>query len=314
MYRKWINEKKVRDLSWVSGRNSFAIEMSEKPIQKVLDKYVYLSPSDTAFLLSGIQKLHGNIFKGIGLELGAGVAIFSAVISKMLHNKKMYAIELVPDIVKKIQPKVFKRYGNSNKAISVLGSFDDIKLKDNSVDFIIEYDSLHHSFNLLITLKEANRVLKSGGVIIAIDRVQPNSLNKNLKNRLLNNKYSKEWLQSNHYETNQELTRSMNGEHEIRDCEWRKAFKMAGFKNVSITHFTRPNFKFFAYSFLAIIPDFIKKRTRYRILSAHPFYRVFESFFIRRPSPEQIGKYIGYLSSMKNKKIMSKNIIYAVKK
>ena len=39
-----------------------------------------------------------------------------------------------------------------NKVISVLGSFDNIELAKSSVDFLVAWDSLHHSSNILKTL------------------------------------------------------------------------------------------------------------------------------------------------------------------
>lgn len=52
----------------------------------------------------------------------------------------------------------------------MVGNFDDIKLENESVDFIIEFDSLHHSFNLDKTIRESARILKPGAKLLAIDR------------------------------------------------------------------------------------------------------------------------------------------------
>lgn len=311
---EWIQKNKVESLSWVSGRNKFADECDFLSVDEILKKYVYLSSKDVEVLIEIVKKLHGNVFKGIGLELGAGVGIFSALLSNGKLVDKVYALEIVPNLVAKIQKRVFKKYGKQNKLISTLGSFDDVRLEDNSCDFIFEYDSLHHSFDLNITLKEAYRVLKPGGVIIALDRVQSNLMNESLKSRLLKYQYTKEWLKENKYDENVFLSREMNGEHEIRENEWINYFEKSGFSSVSITHMVRPSPKLFFYSIITLLPDFIKRKTRYTRLSSYTFPNIITSLFRREPNKKNIGKFISCLNSIEANSVMIKSCIFAIKK
>lgn len=310
---EWIKKTDVENLSWVAGRNKFADECCDFPVDEILKRYVYLSAKDVAQLIRIVEDFHGDIFKGVGVELGAGVGIFSAIVSQIKSVDKIYALELVPNIVKKIQKRVFKKYGNPAKLVSTLGSFDDIKLKTSSCDFIIEYDSLHHSFDLQKTLNEAYRILKPGGVLIAIDRVQSNMMGDHLKKRLLEYEYSEDWLIENNYDASIRLTREMNGEHEIRENEWIESFEKAGFCSVKVTKMVRPSFKLYLYSVLTMIPDLIKKRTRYSRLSSYPFTKIIPTIFIKNSKKENIGKFVGCLDVISCKSVMVKSLIFAVK-
>jgi ubiquinone/menaquinone biosynthesis C-methylase UbiE len=316
MQENWINPSDVENLDWVIGRNRLAENCSNMDIEEVLKKYlaiVYLSPKDVEHILTVIKKIHGNIFCGVGLELGAGVAIFASILSKEKLVEKVYGVELVPNVVRLIQPRVAKKYGDINKFIPTLGSFDEIRLGNESCNFIVEYDSFHHSFDLEKTLREAYRVLKPGGVVVAIDRIQHDGMCDDLKNRLLNYKYDEKWLVENNYSKDSNLTREMNGEHEIRESEWVEAFKVTGFSEVSVTFMARPSLKLYMYSLISMMPDFIKKKTRYKILSAHPFYKTINSFFIRQPKEGCPGGFIGCLGGIESRSVMVKGLIVARK-
>ena len=57
-----------------------------------------------------------------------------------------------------IKKKVLnKRY---DKVVSVIGSFDELNLKNDSIDFCIAWDAMHHSRDLIKTLKEAKSIKK----------------------------------------------------------------------------------------------------------------------------------------------------------
>ena len=78
---------------------------------------------------------------------------------------------MVEDIIPKLTNYFLRN--ESSKIIPVLGSFDRIKLPNNSVSYIFEYDSFHHSFDLSRTFEESYRVLEKNGTLVLItDAIQ----------------------------------------------------------------------------------------------------------------------------------------------
>lgn len=113
--------------------------------------------------------------------------------------------------------------------ISVVGDFDNLELDNNSIDFAVSWDSMHHSTHPIKTLKECKRVLKENGILIIVDRAHNNSTPDSEIERMLNIRYDEEFLIKNHRSKDMILTRRENGEHEHRFFEWRRFFHEAGF-------------------------------------------------------------------------------------
>jgi len=217
----------------VSNRDRFAEAFATKSVDEILKGYVGKSAEgmdtffDEAFLAIGNANLHG-----VGLELGAGVSIFSTYITRRFPKSEyIYAVEVVPKVVKVLQPKIIQALcsDDSKRILSVLGSFDDMEISDSSVDFCFEYASLHHSDDLLVTLLETSRVLKTGAPLIMIDRIHHNGVTDAQREFMLDVKYSSEWLAANGYDLGP-LNRRQNGEHEICRKEWVAKLEKAGFK------------------------------------------------------------------------------------
>lgn len=170
-------------------------------------------------------------FKGTGLEVGSGTATFSAMVCREYSDvDRIYAVEVVPNIAKLIQPVVAKHLAGeaAGKLIGVVGSFDDIRMEPASCDFCIELGALHHSDNLPVTLGEISRTLKPGGYLLMLDRAHNNRLTDSQIELMLNNEYSKDWKRKNGYPPDP-LTRRQNGEHEIRLKEWTTFLNDSGF-------------------------------------------------------------------------------------
>ena len=92
---------------------------------------------------------------------------------------------------------------------------------------------MHHSKNLIHTLKECKRVLKENGFFIIIDRAHNNSTPDSEIKRMLNIQYDEEFLTKYYRSKDKILTRKENGENEYRFFEWEKNFKIAGFELIS---------------------------------------------------------------------------------
>lgn len=270
----WLEDKKVNNLSWVSGRNSFAVHFSKTSTDNIVQNHIYMPMKDMENILNRVLKYTdtNKYIRGTGLELGAGIAALSALFSRNKYVKEIYAVELVPKITKLLQPKVIEKYGDPNKVIPVVGSFDDIKLPDHSVDFIIEYDSLHHSFNLSSTIEESYRVLRRNGILLALDRAHYQGSDPRVMGNAMNVVYSKEFLKKNGYPEDMHLTRKDNGEHEIYENEYIRDFYAAGFTNVKRYRFLKVTLRQLAYSVITMIPFRFRKNTRFKNISCYPFY------------------------------------------
>ena len=214
-----------------TGNQLVAKVASEKGFSAIIDEYVYIHPENVEKTFNIIPN-SSEFIHGIGIDLGGGVGCISSTLAKRENVEKIYCVELVEEAVTMCQPIVKKEIlkENDNKVISVVGDFDYLDLENNSIDFAVSWDSMHHSMDLINTLKECKRVLKKNGVFIIVDRAHNNSTPDSEIERMLNIVYDEKFLTKFYRPKDMILTRRENGEHEHRFFEWDKFFDGSGFK------------------------------------------------------------------------------------
>lgn len=180
-----------------------------------------------------VKKILGNDLYGTILEIGAGNGILTCQMAKIKGVNRIYALDYSRNCVEKLMPYVIKKFNLSeneqNLIFPVIGSFNDIKLPDNSVDFVIAWISLHHSEDRERTLKEIYRVLKVNGYLIALEKAHPNTYTNRMLNKELNKGYDFSLL--NGYDPSKKYTRRMNSEHTPILAEWEYLLAKCGFNN-----------------------------------------------------------------------------------
>jgi len=232
-YLRWKINLDINNEEYI-GNELLAKKLSQKGYDALINDYVYIYPEDVVKTFQLIP-LAWEAIKGVGVDLGAGVGCVSATLSLKDDVKKIYSVEVVENVVKLCQPIVIKKIlkEKTNKVISVVGDFDNLQLKDNSIDFAVSWFSMHHSNDPVKTFRECRRVLKKGGRFIFIDKIHNNSTPDSEIERMLNIVYSKEFLKKNFRPLDTVLTRRENGEHEYRFSDWEKFIENAGFKLTS---------------------------------------------------------------------------------
>ena len=206
-------------------------EAARKGYRALIDEYVYI---DTAEVIRLFSLVPGVIetFHGVGADLGGGVGCISASIASLPSVDGIYCIEIVESAAKLAHPVVCGAIlgERRHKVTSVIGDFDRLEIPDASLDFAVAWDSMHHSFDPLRTLGECRRALKSGGSLVIVDRGHNNSTADEEIERMLNIKYSREWLIKNYRDPDVPFSRREYGEHEYRWREWESFFDQAGFR------------------------------------------------------------------------------------
>ena len=207
-----------------------AKEASSKGFSAIIDEYVYINSENVEKTFNIIPK-SSELIHGTGIDLGGGIGCISSTLAKRNAVGKIYCVELVEDAVKLchtiVKQEILKE--EKHKVISVIGDYDNLELEDNSIDFAVSWDSMHHSIDPIKTFKECKRVLKKNGVFIIVDRAHNNSTPDSEIERMLNITYDQEFLAKNYRPKDTILTRRQNGEHEYRFFEWKKFFKESGF-------------------------------------------------------------------------------------
>jgi len=111
----------------------------------------------------------GLEFRGRILEIGAGGAWLSAEISKLPRVVEIIAIDTSAAQLKELAPKVFKvTKANAGKITRMPGDYHLLDFPKNHFDFVLSSAVLHHASNIVQVLREAKRVLKPGGQLVAI--------------------------------------------------------------------------------------------------------------------------------------------------
>jgi ubiquinone/menaquinone biosynthesis C-methylase UbiE len=228
-------------------RRNFAISLKNKSAQCIIDQLTFdgiinnVSIKDIRSLINFIDsRILRRRISGVGLEVGGGPGTFSSVIASISSVKKMFNVEVCRPIIDFLSNKVsdFILGEESGKVFNVIGSFDNIELADSSVDFIFDFFSLHHSDNIQKTLTECNRILKSGGMIICLDKARPNSYSEADINYLLDKEYD-ELSKKRFGKMGQRFTRRMNGEKEYRLKDWKMAMNLSGFSEIDYFYLSK---------------------------------------------------------------------------
>lgn len=213
-------------------REKIAVEFEKKEISNPKT----FEEAKTDYAVSTLDFLNSVISGGIRgrvLEVGSGCGIYSSHIASYKNVEIVYGLEYSEKTVTELATSVLKKFSYSeeveNKVQFIVGSFDEIHFEDESIDFIIDVGSLHHSTDRLRTFKELYRVLKTDGYLLAVERASTNNLNNHQLNSKLDIEYDSKFKISRGFDINEKLTRRMNSEHDPLMAEWEYLLTKVGF-------------------------------------------------------------------------------------
>lgn len=316
----WLRPKDVESEVYVHSRSFFSryqeiSAFTDEEIEDLIYKeHIYISKSELREIVYATLEAFNFKPKGIGLELGAGCAAISVELARDIREiEKIFAVEIVPEIVEMAQTSLIRIAGVQNRVIPVLGDFDNLKVEDESIDWIIEFDSLHHSFDLERTAKESYRVLKEGGTLIAIDRAHWNTSRERMRS-LENEPYSKEFLLTRGWDPNTKITRADNGEHEHLVSDYQKHFLKAGFKSFKWKNLIAPELSILRLSLISAIPWRLRASTRYRYIQMWPLWKVFLPVLLFRLGLREKYRNFVKLPRAKNSKRFQSKTIFCITK
>ena len=104
------------------------------------------------------------------LDLGSGTGWLAAFLSVFPNVKRIDALDLSRFNLTVMMPEIIKLMGgDAGKITPVLGMFDPMPVEKERYDIIAASSAVHHSPNLLHTLRECRRVLKPGGKLVILN-------------------------------------------------------------------------------------------------------------------------------------------------
>ncbi|MBX4211227.1 MAG: class I SAM-dependent methyltransferase [Candidatus Yanofskybacteria bacterium] len=244
----WPINQELKKEAEENYRTNFALSLKDKDPLSIIRELTFdgVTPEMTVEKIERLfDYVERNFLKkpiaGVGVEVGAGPLTFSSILAKRSGIQKMYGVEICQPIVETLFPKVsqYVLNGNSDKVVGVVGSFDEMQLPDNSVDFVFDFFSLHHSLDIAVTIKELHRVLKPGGFVLCFDKARPNRYTDAELDELLDSVYGSSYNKQFGLSPDVRMTRRLNGEREYRLNDWKTTFLGAGFTKFDDAYLAR---------------------------------------------------------------------------
>jgi SAM-dependent methyltransferase len=168
-----LNKQYWNDLEQERKKATF-IENEEDPklinfLQK--ESNLQICFEDALQCASGLGCVGGRI-----LEIGAGVAWTSAILSRIPKVMEIHAIDFSEHRLLKIAPIVFRQFkGDLSKFHPIVDDFLHMKFEESEkFEMVLFCQSLYMFPKLHIVLEKVNQLLHTGGcVIIACERITP---------------------------------------------------------------------------------------------------------------------------------------------
>jgi len=157
----WDDEEKERNKEWYILDGDFS--KMEHYLQKIA------LPQDLMQCVNTLKVDFKRELCGIGIDIAAGNLWAVPYLFNLGKINKLYCLEYSKHRLLKIGPKVLEHYNvPKEKIVLVFGSFYDLHIKDNSMDFVFLSQAFHHADNPEKLLQEIHRVLKPNGIVIII--------------------------------------------------------------------------------------------------------------------------------------------------
>ena len=127
---------------------------------------LYMLPEYKYFVWKILRR---GIKNGRVLDIGTGSGRLAIELAKARNtNFDIVGLDISADMLRKAGQNAQKS-GVSDKIKFVLGNADSLPFPDGYFDMVISYASLHHWFRPASVFKEAQRVVKKGGIVIIRD-------------------------------------------------------------------------------------------------------------------------------------------------
>jgi SAM-dependent methyltransferase len=129
--------------------------------------------------LDFIEELRGHPLAGAGLDLAAGTLWAVPYLVEGASVSRVYCVEYSEHRLLKLGPAMLRHYEIArDRVVLCLGSFYDLHVPDESMDFVLLSQALHHAENPIRLLTEVARVLTPDGAVIVIGEHVPQSYYK----------------------------------------------------------------------------------------------------------------------------------------
>lgn len=157
----WNDEEQEKSKEWyVLDGNFSKMEHYLKKSNMVEDLIKAVDVSKKHFI---------SELRGVGIDLAAGNLWAVPHLLNLGAIEKIYCLEYSKHRLFKIGPRVLEHYNVPKyKVVLVLGSFYDLHLENNSLDFVLLSQAFHHANEPLRILAEIERTLKPSGIVIII--------------------------------------------------------------------------------------------------------------------------------------------------
>jgi len=114
----------------------------------------------------------------LGAEFGCGSAVFAIALAKKLNKGRIYGLDIQEEKLSALKGKMSaEKINNIHTILCDLESDRGSTLNDNFLDVVLIPNVLFQADDKYAIIKEAKRVLKSGGQLLVIDWLKHSPFN-----------------------------------------------------------------------------------------------------------------------------------------